>query len=174
MVCGRQEVRLVERGASLLTWVAVLEGSIGSSLLNSYHFFKVTQQVTCYCCCSRTCRICEHKKQRCDPLFALSCKRDHTGYVLLPQGSLLTPVGLRYTAGGEAHSAVLGSESVEMTLRLSAAQEADVLYLLAWEMDFKTHNTTNKTADSKYVLLHNFFRILKTDSKGFLMYKKLH
>lgn len=42
MVCGRQEVRQVEGGVPVLAWAVMVEGSVGSSLLNSYHFFKVT------------------------------------------------------------------------------------------------------------------------------------
>lgn len=104
MLFVRQEVRQVEGGVPVLAWAVMVEGSVGSSLLNSYHFFK---------------------------------------------GSLRTPVGLHYIAGGEAHSAVLGAESIETTLRLSAAQETDVLYLLVWEMDFKSHNATISTAKSR-------------------------
>lgn len=47
---------------------------------------------------------------------------------------------------------MLGAESIETTLRLSAAQEADVLYLLVWEMDFKSYNTTIGTANSRFGL----------------------
>lgn len=90
-------------------------------------------------------------------LFVFLCHSDNTDYVLLPQGSLMTPVGLHYTAGGEAYSAVLGIESVETTLRLSAAQGTEILYLLVWEMDFKTHNTTNSTANAKSVLIYITF-----------------
>lgn len=88
-------------------------------------------------------------------MFGFLYHLDHTGNVLLPKGSLRTPMGLTYVAGGEAHSAVLGKESIEMMLRLSAVQEADVLYLLVWEMDFKSYNTTITTANSESVLLHN-------------------
>lgn len=65
---------------------------------------------------------------------------------------------LHYTAGGEAYSSVVGREVVETTLRLSVARAADVLYLLVWEMDFKTHSTTNSTAKPKSVFVcHIFF-----------------
>ncbi|XP_063886091.1 uncharacterized protein LOC135114231 isoform X2 [Scylla paramamosain] len=65
------------------------------------------------------------------------------------KGLLRTPVGQLYSANGEAHTALVGQESVEATVMLSAAQDAHVHYLLAWEMDLQTHNTTNSTTNSK-------------------------
>ncbi|XP_045111567.1 uncharacterized protein LOC123504800 isoform X2 [Portunus trituberculatus] len=65
------------------------------------------------------------------------------------KGSLRTPVGQQYSADGEAHTAIVGQESVEATVMFSAAQDAHVHYLLAWEMDMQTRNTTNSTTNSK-------------------------
>ena len=61
-------------------------------------------------------------------------------------------------AGGEAHTAVVEQESVEATLMLSAGQNTHAHYLLAWEMDLQTPNTTTNTAtNSKSVAIHICF-----------------
>lgn len=151
MVCGRQEVRQVEGGAQLPPWEAVVDGGVGNSLLNSYHFLKVTPEQQLLLHHPRDTSTLEmHKLQVslitfCSPSY-------------IPQGSLKTPVGLRFTAGGEAHSAVIGQESVEATLMLSAGQDNHVHYLLAWEMDLQTRNTTNSTTNSKSVAIYIFSR----------------
>ena len=41
-MCGRQEVREVEGPVQLPLWEAVVDGGVGKTLLNSYHFVKVT------------------------------------------------------------------------------------------------------------------------------------
>lgn len=68
-------------------------------------------------------------------------------------------MGEQYSADGEAHTALVGQESLEATVMLSAAQNTDVHYLLAWEMDLQTRNTTNSTTNSKSVAICTFLFI---------------
>lgn len=63
----------------------------------------------------------------------------------------------QFSANSEVHTALVGQESMEATVMFSAAQDAHVHYLLAWEMDIQTRNTTNSTTNSKSVAICIFF-----------------